>query len=193
MNIDSNFTTGSNRPSYHGGLVGQIGNDKTCSYVEIKDVDIRITNSHAGSYFGGITAYLSKQSILRVYNVKIVAAGNDTSLWEGGGILGYANVGSVLELSGITDLTDVGYQGRYQVAQLVRENNNGLIFARGDGNGDGWTYKRSKFEKYSSYINDIGNYGQVIRLKSSEESNVNNGLSYNLVTITDEHDVILLE
>ena len=193
LNIDSNFTTGSNRPSYHGGLVGQIGNDKTCSYVEIKDVDIRITNSHAGSYFGGITAYLSKQSILRVYNVKIVAAGNDTSLWEGGGILGYANVGSVLELSGITDLTDVGYQGRYQVAQLVRENNNGLIFARGDGNGDGWTYKRSKFEKYSSYINDIGNYGQVIRLKSSEESNVNNGLSYNLVTITDEHDVILLE
>ena len=191
LNIDSNFTTGSNRPSYHGGLVGQIGNDKTCSYVEIKDVDIKITNSHAGSYFGGITAYLSKQSILRVYNVKIVAAGNDTSLWEGGGILGYANVGSVLELSGITDLTDVGYQGRYQVAQLVRENNNGLIFARGDGNGDGWTYKRSKFEKYSSYINDIGNYGQVIRLKSSEESNVNNGLSYNLVTITDEHVVIL--
>lgn len=193
LNIDSNFTTGSIRPQYHGGLVGQIGNNNICSYVEVKDVDIKITNSHAGNYFGGITAYLSKQSILRSYNIKIVAAGNDTSLWEGGGILGYANVGSVLELSGITDLTDVGYQGRYQVAQLVRENNNGLIFARGDGNGDGWTYKRSRFAKYSSYINDIGNYGQVIRLKSSEESNVNKGLSYNLITITDEHDVILPE
>ena len=192
LNIASNFTTGSIRPSYHGGLVGQIGNGSACSYVEVKDVDIKITNPHAGSYFGGVAAWLSKSSILRVSNVKISTAGDDSSLWEGGGILGYADTRSVLELSGITDLTDVAYQGRQQVAQIVRENNNGLIYARGNGDGDGWLLKRSSFKSVrnsNAYINDIGNYGQVIRLNASSEST--RGLSSNLITITENHEVQL--
>lgn len=92
-----------------------------------------ISLPHAGAYFGGITAYLTKKSILKAEDVTVSTAGSDNSLWEGAGILGYAGQGSVLELSGITDLTDVKFQGRDKVAQIVRENNCGLIYATGDG------------------------------------------------------------
>lgn len=79
--------------------------------------------------------------------------------------------------------------GRDQVAQIVRDNNCGLIYATGDGNEKGWTYKRSNFTSYSSAVNDIGNYGQIIRLNADNTSTT--GLSSNLITITEEHQVKL--
>lgn len=72
---------------------------------------------------------------MKVYNVKIdTRNSNDSSLWEGGGILGHAGEGSVLELSGCTDLTNVNFQGRSNgiVGQLVKENECGLVYAKGD-------------------------------------------------------------
>lgn len=189
--VTSNFTSGSDRPRYHGGLIGRTGDDteSKATYLEVKNVEVTISLPHAGEYFGGITAYLTKKSILKAEDVTVSTNGSDSSLWEGAGILGYAGQGSVLELSGITDLTDVKFQGRYQVAQIVRYNNCGLIYATGDGNGKGWTYKRSDFTSYSSAVNDIGNYGQIIRLNADNTSTT--GLSSNLITITEEHQVKL--
>ena len=172
-------------------MIGRTGDDteSKATYLEVKNVEVTISLPHAGEYFGGITAYLTKKSILKAEDVTVSTNGSDNSLWEGAGILGYAGQGSVLELSGITDLTDVKFQGRYQVAQIVRYNNCGLIYATGDGNEKGWTYKRSNFTSYSSAVNDIGNYGQIIRLNADNTSTT--GLSSNLITITKEHQVKL--
>lgn len=196
LEVNSVYTTGETRPMYHGGLIGRIGDNdqENVTYLEVNNVAVNITNPHARSLFGGISAYLTKNSIMKVYNVKIdTRNSNDSSLWEGGGILGHAGEGSVLELSGCTDLTNVNFQGRSNgiVGQLVKENECGLVYAKGDGNGNGWTYKRSSFTKASAFINDIGTYGQIIRLKSSEDSSSTGGLSYNLIQITNEHDVVL--
>ena len=198
LDVNSVYTAGQNRPWYHGGLIGRIGDNAQANvtYLEVNNVDVNITNPHAGNLFGGISAYLTKNSIMKVHNVKIdTNESRDSSLWEGGGILGHAGEGSVLELSGCTDLTNVNFQGRSNgiVGQLVKENVCGLVYAKGDGNGDGWTYKRSGFTSASAYINDIGTYGQIIRLKSSKDSSSTGGLSYDLIQITNNHDVVLKE
>lgn len=63
----------------------------------------------------------------------------------------------------MTDLTGVNYNAAATVGQLVGYQDSALIYAVGDGNGNGWTYKRSNFTTGNAYVNDIGNYGQVIR------------------------------
>ena len=100
--VTSNFTSGSDRPMYHGGLIGRTGDDteSKATYLEVKNVEVTISLPHAGAYFGGITAYLTKKSILKAEDVTVSTAGSDSSLWEGAGILGYADQGSVLEISG---------------------------------------------------------------------------------------------
>lgn len=73
---------------YHGGLIGRIGDNdqENVTYLEVNNVAVNITNPHARSLFGGISAYLTKNSIMKVYNVKIdTRNSNDSSLWEGGG------------------------------------------------------------------------------------------------------------
>ena len=65
--VTSNFTSGSDRPMYHGGLIGRTGDDteSKATYLEVKNVEVTISLPHAGAYFGGITAYLTKKSILK--------------------------------------------------------------------------------------------------------------------------------
>ncbi len=202
-------TDGNNRPGYNGGLVGRVGDtaneERKAAYLSVDNVDISVINPHAARQFGGVAAYLTQRSILKVHNVSVETKGSsDPSIWEGGGILGKARPGSVLELSGVTDLTNTYFQGNGAKAgtskalgQLVRDNEAGLIYARGDGNGSGWTYKRCNFSNLpktpqgaSQYVNDIGTYGQVIRLKD-DEGKSKSSLSKDLIIITDDHAVQL--
>ena len=161
--VNSNSTTNGNS-YYQGGLVGEIGEQV---YLQVRNSEITVSNTTAKNEacgFGGVVGHLSSNSILSIADsVKVTISGN-SKLSAGGGIVGNASSGSILEISGTTDLSGVNYNVSQYVGQLVGMQDCALIFAHGDGNGNGWKYIRSNSV---SKINDIGNYGEVIRLKAS--------------------------
>lgn len=190
------YKTSPNRPKYHGGLIGYIGSGTIGSYVEINNVQIKVKNPHA--IFGGAAGCLETMSILRVKDITVVTESDrqDAKIWDGGGVLGEAKAGSVLELSGKTDLSGVSYdRGDNKAGQLVGTNESALIYAKGSGNdndtNNGWKYIRSSLGTPSNgkTYNDLLCYGQVIRLKADDNSI--NGLGSDLITINEDHTVTL--
>ena len=181
--VNSNSTTNGNS-YYQGGLVGEIGKNV---YLQVSDAEITVSNTTAKNEacgFGGVVGHLSSNSILSIADsVKVTNSG---TISGGGGLVGAASSGSILEISGTTDLSGVNYNVSQFVGQLVGMQDCALIFAHGDGNGNGWTYiRRSNLD---SKINDIGNYGEVIRLKANTTtSDEQGGLDSELLSINGEH------
>ncbi len=166
---------------FYGGIIGKIESDV---YVQVANVDIYVYNpfgSGDGIGFGGVAGRVCSNSVLKVMGEVSLTTDcyygkYDKKIWEGGGIAGWTEPGSAIELSGTTDMSGVYYTDRYTVGLLVGCQKNSLIYARGDGNGDGWKYIRVKRgdqlkddANLHGDIDDIGNYGQVIRLKASED------------------------
>lgn len=147
------------RVQYLGGLVGSV---ETAS-VSVTNVTVTVPQPSAATYFGGLVASLGDNCVLKTEKTVSVST-NATAIAKGGGLVGEAKSGSVVRLSGITDLSNVAYTAGNTVGQLVANQNSALIFATGSGNGgkdDTWTYQRSTAQ---ARVDDIGNYGQVIRL-----------------------------
>lgn len=178
----SNSTTNGNS-FYQGGLVGEIGENV---YLQVKNAEITVSNTTAKEDtcgFGGVVGHLSSNSILSIADSVKVNIPNNQKLSGGGGLVGAASSGSILEISGTTDLSNVTYKDSEYVGQLVGMQDCALIFAHGDGNDNdnGWKYIRSKND---SKINDIGNYGEVIRLKANTKtSDAQGGLDSELLKI----------
>ena len=196
---------------YHGGLVGKVGaasNSASAVYLEVSNIDIEVVNPVANESgvngFGGIAGLLAQGSILKIKNSVTVATPDSnegefgTPINQGGGLVGYAEK-SVIDISGTTDLSKVGYQkdkGKSaQIGWLVGKQESALIYAEGDGNGHGWSYIRGKEKGATKQaVNDIGNYGQVIRLQPQSQSDeVESQLSWNLIRIDDDHKVTYLK
>lgn len=160
--VKSNSTT-NGKSYYQGGLVGEIGKNV---YLQVSDAEITVSNittTQESCGFGGVVGHLSSNSIMSIADsVKVTNSG---TISGGGGLVGVASSGSILEISGTTDLSNVTYKESEYVGQLVGMQDCALIFAHGDGNDNGWKYIRSKND---SKINDIGNYGEVIRLKANQ-------------------------
>lgn len=215
--VNSNSTTKGNS-FYQGGLVGEIGENV---YLQVRNSEITVSNTTAKKEvcgFGGVVGHLSSNSIMSIADsVKVTISGTNT-ISGGGGLVGNASSGSILEISGTTDLSGVNYSASQYVGQLVGMQDCALIFAHGDGNGNGngngWKYIRSNSNK-NFKINDIGNYGEVIRLKAnqtipdaqggldsellkidSESHEIGYGISVNLtgndITISSKEDLALL-
>ena len=162
--VKSNSTTNGNS-YYQGGLVGEIGENV---YLQVKNAEITVSNTTAkedACGFGGVVGHLSSNSILSIAESVKVTIPEKSNLSAGGGLVGNASSGSILEISGTIDLSNVTYKESEYVGQLVGMQDCALIFAHGDGNDNGWKYIRSKND---SKINDIGNYGEVIRLKANQ-------------------------
>ncbi len=182
--VKSNSTIKGNS-YYQGGLVGEIGGNV---YLQVSDAEITVSKTTAkedACGFGGVVGHLSSNSILSI--VDSVKVTNSGTISGGGGLVGVASSGSILEISGTTDLSNVTYKESEYVGQLVGMQDCALIFAHGDGNGNdnGWKYIRSKND---SKINDIGNYGEVIRLKAkTTTSDAQGGLDSELLSINGEH------
>lgn len=180
--VKSNSTTNGNS-YYQGGLVGEIGGKV---YLQVSDAEITVSNTTAkedACGFGGVVGHLSSNSILSIADSVKVNIPNNQKLSGGGGLVGAASSGSILEISGTTDLSGVNYKVSQFVGQLVGMQDCALIFAHGDGNGNGngWKYIRSNTD---SKINDIGNYGEVIRLKANTTtSDAQGGLDSELLKI----------
>lgn len=183
--VKSNSTTNGNS-YYQGGFVGEIGENV---YLQVSDAEITVSNittTQESCGFGGVVGHLSSNSILSIADsVKVTNSG---TISGGGGLVGVASSGSILEISGTTDLSGVKYNVSQSVGQLVGMQDCALIFAHGDGNGNGWKYIRSNT---NFKINDIGNYGEIIRLKADKTtSDAQGGLNSELLKIDSEsHEI----
>lgn len=202
MKITSSYK---NEVIYHGGLIGELGtnnNENGKTYLNVSNVDITVNNPYADLdkvSFGGVVGCLAKGSILQTENqVKISTGtlGSDPQIWEGGGVVGCAEAKSVIELSGETDLSGVQYVGnRKTVGWLVGYQDGALIYAKGDGNGQGWKYTRGAAKKQfdnsvKNCLNDIANYGQVIRLQAGQSESK---LSSDLISIDEKDHTVNLK
>lgn len=164
-------TGGSKASTTYGGVIGAVSGS---SYVEIENVSAStadMKNSNATSV-GGLVGKLN-DGFLNVGNVTITTA-DDNDLANGadqveghGGLVGHLIKG-VLRLHGETNLENQKITTAYNhVGQIVGCNENGLIYALGNGNsldadGKGWSLTRySGTDRGGS---DIGNWGAVIRL-----------------------------
>lgn len=164
-------TGGSKASITYGGVIGAVSGS---SYVEIENVSAStadMKNSNTTSV-GGLVGKLN-DGFLNVGNVTITTAddndlANEADQVEGhGGLIGHL-VKGVLRLHGETNLENQKITTAYNhVGQIVGCNENGLIYALGNGNsldadGKGWSLTRySGTERGGS---DIGNWGAVIRL-----------------------------
>lgn len=207
QNMSTEVTNSNNQGiQYHGGLVGEVGSKGVGSkavYLNVKDVDIKVGNPYATDAkengFGGVAGLLAQGSILQTES-EIAVDTKSTNINRGGGLVGYAEK-SVINLSGKTDLSKVQYAvgaGRTfsgnsdnrdvpKTGWLVGMQESALIYANGDGNGNGWSYIRGKESTDGKQaMNDIGNYGQIIRLKSGESKS---NLKSDLIAIDKNHVV----
>ena len=182
---------------YHGGLIGKVGennNNNAAVYVEVNGtssdgIQITVDNPAAQNRFGGIIGCLSTGSILKMTGTVKITTGNNFS--KGGGIVGEAKAGSAVEFNGTTDLSEVKYAwDKTNEGQLIGRQESSLIYARGDGNGNGWKFIRTNAANNTNEeLNDIGNYGEVIRLQA--DSNPAAGLDKELIKINAEHQIEL--
>ena len=149
---------------YLGGLVGSV---ETAS-VSVTDVTVTVPQPSAATYFGGLVASLGAHCVLKTTGTVTVST-QTTAIAKGGGLVGEAKPVSVVQLSGTTDLSSVAYTAGATVGQLVATQDSALIFATGNGSNDGWIYQRSTAK---ARVDDIGNYGQVIRLGGKLSKNL---------------------
>ena len=191
---------------YHGGLVGKLGNGTKNSavYMKAENIVLNVIHPFAGKVdegfgFGGIVSYLNSSSVLCLSGtIEVETTGSDDysdpKIWQGGGIIGKAAAGSVAEFTGTTDVTKCHFAATDddKPGQLVGAQENALVYAKGDGDGEGWTYKRSQYIDNGTALDTVGNYGQIIRLKPDSATDNTKGLPSDFITIDETtHEVSL--
>ena len=167
--IGASTSGGANVNTSYGGIIGVISQK---SYVEIENVSATTADmkKNQNASFGGLVGKMS-DGLLNVGNVTLRSNNDlafDADNVDGrGGLVGHL-VKGVLRLHGETNLENQKITTAYNhVGQIVGFNENGLIYALGDGNGlnaegSGWSLTRySGTDRGGS---DIGNWGAVIRL-----------------------------
>lgn len=184
-------TGGSKASTTYGGVIGAVSGS---SYVEIENVSAStadMKNSNTTSV-GGLVGKLN-DGFLNVGNVTITTA-DDNDLANGadqveghGGLVGHL-VKGVLRLHGETNLENQKITTAYNhVGQIVGCNENGLIYALGNGNsldadGKGWSLTRYSGTDRSG--SDIGNWGAVIRLGGNLSEGENGVFTFDEVAHT---------
>lgn len=158
-----------------GGVVGSVKN-ATLSVENITVTARTLTNA---GFFGGAVGNVDQDGMLKTANTVKILTKNESDQYvnvaKGGGLVGQVGERGVVCLRGTTDLSDVRYTEDDNIGQLVGSQDNSLVFSYGDGKTEStWRYQRST-EKYR--VDDIGNYGQVIRLGGN--------LRNDLITISD--------
>lgn len=137
---------------YFGGLIGKADDD---SYIRLENVSVSASGCTNVTSFGGIAGYADK-AFIDAENVTVNTNGD----FIGGGVIGNMN-GGVLRLGGTTDLTGTKAVGG---GQIVGTRGAALIYAQ-----NGWQLNRGE----ASAFDDIGTWGEVLRLGSSlREDNI---------------------
>lgn len=176
--ISASTSGGANVNSSYGGIIGAISGS---SYVEIENVSATTADMKKDqkASFGGLVGKMN-DGLLNVGDVTLISSSDlssDADNVDGrGGLVGHL-VKGVLRLHGTTDLSSQKITTAYHhVGQIVGNNDDGLVYALGNGNGlnadrSGWSLTR--YTGADRGGSDIGNWGAVVRLgdKLSEGDN----------------------
>lgn len=175
--ISASTSGGANVNSSYGGIIGAISGS---SYVEIENVSATTADMKKDqkASFGGLVGKM-KDGLLNVGDVTLISSSDlssDADNVDGrGGLVGHL-VKGVLRLRGTTNLNSQKITTAYHhVGQIVGNNDDGLVYALGNGNGlstDGSGWSLIRYNGTDRGGSDIGNWGEVIRLgdKLSEGS-----------------------
>ncbi|MGN0584159.1 MAG: beta strand repeat-containing protein, partial [Ruminococcus sp.] len=181
--ILNNLTVNAVSQTSFNAFGGAIGMVDSAAYIKADNVNItaggtnmRTTISKSDNcanfaYFGGLVGATAKSNGVLIDLDNFTLSAED---FCGGGVVGQFYNG-VLRLSGTTDMTDAKPAGGYDTdnnktmrfasyGQLVGTNDNVLVYALGNGNDDGWTFKRS----IDAVSDDLGTWGEVVRIPNVE-------------------------
>lgn len=176
--ISASTLGGANVNSSYGGIIGAISGS---SYVEIENVSATTADMKKDqkASFGGLVGKMN-DGLLNVGDVTLISSSDlsfDADNVDGrGGLVGHL-VKGVLRLHGTTDLSGQKITTAYHhVGQIVGNNDDGLVYALGNGNGlneDGSGWSLTRYTGADRGGSDIGNWGAVVRLgdKLSEGDN----------------------
>ena len=167
--ISASTSGGANVSISYGGIIGAISEK---SYVEIENVSATTADmkTDKNASFGGLIGKMN-DGLLNVGNVTLKSSSDlssDADNVDGrGGLVGHL-VKGVLRLHGSTDLRGQMITTAYHhVGQIVGNNDNGLVYALGDGKGlnaDGSGWSLTRYSDAARGGSDIGNWGAVVRL-----------------------------
>ena len=178
--IGASTSGGANVSTSYGGIIGAISGS---SYVEIENVSVTTSDMKKDpkASFGGLIGKMN-DGLLNVGDVTLISS-NDSDLSSDadnvdgrGGLVGHL-VKGVLRMHGATDLSGQRITTAYHhVGQIVGNNDDGLVYALGNGNGlneDGSGWSLTRYTGADRGGSDIGNWGAVVRLgdKLSEGDN----------------------
>ena len=141
----------------YAGAVAVVGDTGTKPvYVQINDTfSPTFSGVDKSGCFGGVAAYLKTDSVLEL-NAAFTPT-SCTNIPKGGGVLGNAERGSTLCLGGTTNLSNTTFKNTDNTTgQIVGTQDSALIYAKSD-----WKLIR---QSTARQLDDIGTYGQVIRL-----------------------------
>ena len=181
--IQATSTGGTNASDSYGGIVGTIFGS---SYVEIENVSVFTEDMSTVSKasFGGLVGKIN-DGLLNVGNVTLTTTeGTDLAAdnVDGrGGLVGHL-VKGVLRLHGTINLSKQKITAAYNhTGQIVGNNENGLVYATGNGSSlsgsnEGWKLIRYSGQDRSG--SDIGNWGAVVRLGGKLTEGTNGVLSF---------------
>lgn len=176
--IGASTSGGANVSTSYGGIIGAISGS---SYVELENVSAATADMKKDqkASFGGLVGKMNA-GLLNVGDVTLISSSDlssDADNVDGrGGLVGHL-VKGVLRIHGTTDLRDQKITTAYHhVGQIVGNNDDGLVYAPGNGNGlnaDGSGWSLTRYTGADRSGSDIGNWGAVIRLgdQLSEGSN----------------------
>lgn len=165
--IQSVTTGGSKVNASYGGVVGVVSGS---SYMEIENVSASTADMKKDSKanFGGLVGKI-EDGLLNVGSVTLKTS-DDLAADEvdgRGGLVGHL-VKGVVRLHGTTDLSGQKITTAYNhTGQIVGNNENGLVYALGNGNASSDSQTGWKLIRYSGTDrsgSDIGNWGSVVRL-----------------------------
>ena len=164
-----------------GGAIGLVD---SAAYITADDVNITAGGTNMRTvistsenctnfaYFGGLVGATAKSNGVLINLGNFTLSANES--FCGGGVVGQFYNG-VLRLSCTTNMTSAKPEGGYEKAnaislrysnygQLVGYNDNVLVYALGNGNDNGWTFKRSD----GAVSDDLGTWGEVVRIPNVE-------------------------
>lgn len=145
-----------------GGVILDVPN---ASYIKVDGVTVNVTGGadkcSTSNPFGGIVSTIGSVSNNKTNGSFLDIVGDFTlttnAAYNGGAVAGKFWNG-VLRLAGTTNIS--GAQTANGYGQLIYDNDNTLVYAKGSGNDNNWKFIRNA----SSAASDLGQWGEVIRL-----------------------------
>lgn len=211
------FSVTANASDSFAAFGGAVGYVESAAYVKADGLNVTATGTNKRSgdcdltshaFFGGLIGATAKATntnangvLVDLGNFTLKTGATGTEAYRGGGIVGTFRNG-VLRLSGKTDLSAAKPYGGYSdtvntsYGQIIGYNDNVLVYALGDGStaegtaayGTGWRFVRSN----GAISDDLGTWGEVVRMVSTDGSTFNNLEAAGIVTFDGTNHTVTL-